>query len=387
MLVHVLGAVQTIAGSAAQGPGQEHGGNLPLEALMWGSLSAVSLPIGAVLGIYLSPVNPYIVANTIAFGAGCLLFAVTIELYGEQLHHVEADGFKKGKQEMAVCLVSAVLGSIIYLYLNRWVEGEEGDSIEHFGHEAGIGDVERPRPSVAEPGSRAHTNLGRLRNVVKQKIGVARLLQAGAGKARFKALHVDSADEAKNSQNAKLAMGMLVGIVADGIPEAVLIGFLASENELSLMFVFSLFVANFPESFSSASLMHEMQTFSDAKIVMLWTIPMVLTGCLSALACWLVPPWAHATQLVKYLSATIEGIAGGMMLAMIASVMLPHSYTMAKEASRLHRGDVPGVLCVCGFLTAVAMKVAGGYAEEVMRAEEIAATAQDTVEKVTAHFF
>lgn len=313
-----------------------------------------------------------------------MLFAVTIELYGEQLHHVEADGFKKGKQEMAVCLLSAVLGAIIYLNLNRLVEGEDGDSIEHFGHEA---DVEQRGRSGSEPGTRAQTNLGRLRNAVKQKIGVARILQAGAGKARFKALHVDGGDEAKNSQNSKLAMGMLVGIVADGIPEAVLIGFLASENELSLMFVFSLFVANFPESFSSGSLMHEMNTFSDTKIVLLWTIPMVLTGCLSALACWLVPPWAHSTQLVKYLSATIEGIAGGMMLAMIASVMLPHAYTMAKESSQLHRGDVPGVLCVCGFLTAVAMKVAGGYAEEVMRAEEIAATAQDTVEKVTAHFF
>merc|ERR1719453_123987 len=114
---------------------------------------------------------------------------------------------------------------------------------------------------------------------------------------------------------------------------------------------------------------------------------MVLTGCLAALACWLVPPWAHATFAVKVFAAVIEGVAGGMMLAMIASVMLPHAYTMAKESTALHRGDVPGVFCVCGFLTAVFMKVAGGYAEEVMRAEEIAATAQDTVEKVTAHFF
>jgi hypothetical protein len=180
-MVNLSGATAVISWSAAQGPGQEHGGNLPLEALMWGSLSAVSLPIGAILGIYLSPVNPYIVANTIAFGAGSLLFAVTIELYGEQLHHVEADGFKKGKQEMVVCLLSAVLGSIIYLNLNRWVEGEDGESLEHFGHEVDV--EQRGRPSVGEPGTRAHTNLGRLRNAVKQKIGVARILQAGAGKA------------------------------------------------------------------------------------------------------------------------------------------------------------------------------------------------------------
>merc|ERR1719453_491762 len=104
--------------------------NMPLEALIWGTLSAISLPIGAVMGIYFSPVDPYFVANTIAFGAGCLLFAVTIELYGEQLHHVESDGFKDGKIEMAVCLVSAVVGSILYPFLNRWVEGDEDEEVD-----------------------------------------------------------------------------------------------------------------------------------------------------------------------------------------------------------------------------------------------------------------
>merc|ERR1719424_1859248 len=110
-------------------------------------------------------------------------------------------------------------------------------------------------------------------------------------------------------------------------------------------------------------------------ILALWTFPCVMTGSLAALACYLVPHESHGLFIVKISGALIEGLAGGMMLAMIASVMLPQAYNMAKEAvnpfdqmltqndpkKQLHHGgDVPGVLCVCGFLTAVGLKVLGG---------------------------
>jgi hypothetical protein len=179
-----------------------------------------------------------------------------------------------------------------------------------------------------------------------------------------------------SSGGASLALGMLAGIVADGVPESVLIGFLATGGKLSTMFIVSLFIANFPESFSSASLMHEHQTFSKTAIIGLWTIPCVMTGSLAALAAYCIPGNMQDSMEVEVTAAVIEGLAGGMMLAMIASVMLPQAFNMAKEAvnpfNKLnpeakghHGGDIPGVACVAGFLLAVALKVLGGLLEQV----------------------
>jgi len=163
-----------------------------------------------------------------------------------------------------------------------------------------------------------------------------------------------------------VALAMLVGVVSDGIPEAILLGFMASEDKLSVMFVVALFVANFPESFSSASILHQGNVYPAWKIIGMWTVPLLVTALLAGLACWALPPWALATIAVKIIASIVEGIAGGMMLAMISSVMLPEAYMMAKhENGNEDRRDVPGVFCVIGFLCAVALKVYGGLAEEI----------------------
>merc|ERR1719326_2605921 len=83
-----------------------------------------------------------------------------------------------------------------------------------------------------------------------------------------------------------LAFGMFVGVLADGLPEAILIGFLASAGKLSMMFILSLFIANFPESFSASSIMYEHKTFSVMQIIGMWTVPCVIPAILAALACY-----------------------------------------------------------------------------------------------------
>lgn len=75
--------------------------NLWMSAFLYGLVSAASLPIGAIVGIALSPVEPLAVANIIAFGSGCLLFAVTVELYGEQLMHLEEHNHQEGSSASA----------------------------------------------------------------------------------------------------------------------------------------------------------------------------------------------------------------------------------------------------------------------------------------------
>lgn len=155
----------------------------------------------------------------------------------------------------------------------------------------------------------------------------------------------------------KLAMAMWLGVLADGVPEAILLGFLAAERRLSLVLVISLFIANFPESFSASSMLKEsVPGLAKWKIVAMWVVLMLMTGILACLACMAypvgdVPFWVHI------FSAAVEGLAGGAMLACIAAVMLPEAYEM--------EGDITGLLCVTGFLLAVLIKVFGGVASEV----------------------
>jgi len=378
------GVYYYLMGSESVALGDHKSMPAPVVALVFGLASALSLPVGALLGIAMSPVNPYIVANIIAFGAGCLMFAVTVELYGDQLMHLQLSDYH-ATEEIIICLASAFIGAILYILLNRWVEGmeDEGEGsetahegetrvitkgIEHTGHadpEKGehkplLGDKDKKEDKKETPRSSARGHWAKVRTVVKfHKLKFNVKLRHGT---------------AKGEGNAKsLALGMLAGIIADGIPESVLIGLLASEGHLSMMFVCSLFIANFPESFSSASLMIENNVFPWYQIVGLWTVPFVATGGIAGLACWAIPPWAHATMTVRIIAAVIEGLAGGMMLAMIASVMLPQAFNMAKEnpvwhpwaakdakPDEHHGGDIPGVLCVCGFLVAVGLKVLGG---------------------------
>merc|ERR1719207_326218 len=103
------------------------------EAALFGVISSLSLPIGAYLGQWLSPVKDYVVAAIVAFGAGALLFAVTVELYGHALHEVAMGSL--GYTEMFTTVMCALLGALIYLWLNKkmehWIEGQgEGEEEE-----------------------------------------------------------------------------------------------------------------------------------------------------------------------------------------------------------------------------------------------------------------
>merc|ERR1719326_2751673 len=103
----------------------------------------------------------------------------------------------------------------------------------------------------------------------------------------------------------------------------------------------------------------------------MWTMPCLLTAVLAAGSCYLVPEDVQGLRSVEMIAASIEGVAGGMMLAMIGSVMLPEAFNMAKKSENVfnkmvaeehhhHGADIPGVLCVAGFLVAVGLKVTGG---------------------------
>ena len=84
-----------------------------ITAFFCGIVSAISLPIGAFLGMWLRPGRK---VNSIfmAFGGGALLFALTIELFGHVPHHVELHG----SLMIGVVFSCAIIGGLIFSGLN-----------------------------------------------------------------------------------------------------------------------------------------------------------------------------------------------------------------------------------------------------------------------------
>lgn len=137
-------------------------------------------------------------------------------------------------------------------------------------------------------------------------------------------------------QAAPLAIFM--GALLDGIPESIIIGAgFISFSSFSLTFVVAVFIANLPEAMSSAITMKEAK-FTNKKILGLWSF-LVIAGAVSA---YFGNIFLHDADPVVITFA--EAIAGGGILAMISSVMMPEAFE--------HGGASVGIATIVGFLTA-----------------------------------
>ena len=92
---------------------------LYLTGFFWGTVSAVSLPLGAVIGLWTKP-SRKITSALMAFGAGALLFALTIELFGHALH-VASDqhGSIVDIWIIVVTMIGAVAGGLLFELFNQ----------------------------------------------------------------------------------------------------------------------------------------------------------------------------------------------------------------------------------------------------------------------------
>ncbi|MCB0421530.1 MAG: cyclic nucleotide-binding domain-containing protein [Bdellovibrionales bacterium] len=90
-----------------------------IEAFLWGIGSAISLPLGALLGIWWKP-KQKINSAFMAFGAGALLFALTIELFGHVPHHVHEHGY----MSLLAALVGALAGGALFDTLNSMLNNQ-----------------------------------------------------------------------------------------------------------------------------------------------------------------------------------------------------------------------------------------------------------------------
>lgn len=93
--------------------------HLYMTGFFWGTLSAVSLPLGAIIGLWTRP-NKKITSALMAFGAGALLFALTTELFGHALH-VASDqhGTIVNAWIVIMTMTGAVVGGLLFELLNQ----------------------------------------------------------------------------------------------------------------------------------------------------------------------------------------------------------------------------------------------------------------------------
>jgi len=411
---------------------------LLLIAFFYGLFSAVSFPVGALLGNLLSPVRKDVGASFVAFGAGALLFAVTVEIYG----HILAD-FHQGKSGSTLmwCTIAATfVGAASYLYLNRWmalaieshgqdtVGDQVGDNKSEKVETNGVCDSQggsslqdkvpagfqlaQPNLDTSSSGQQLTSKAGsptssacsrkRPRTIsvetmqgvpVVSRLSLAKLnldldtesqfarmegrrarlsdmctevevlINGGAVQKTYSTIaeepeRVAGKSEKEQKDGLKLAMALFLGLTVDGIPEAALLGCLVAEGYLSYVLVLSIFLANFPEAFSSASLMTE-AGIARSVILGMWTGLCLLTGLLCMAACGVLVYCIgadpdHTSFELEVGIASVEGLAAGSMICCISAVMLPEAYERQNKDYLLLSS---GFLCAAGFLSAVALKV------------------------------
>ena len=130
------------------------------------------------------------------------------------------------------------------------------------------------------------------------------------------------------------ALSIWLGIAIDGVPEAIMIGFMASENQMSVAFIVSVFMANFPEAMSSSVVMRK-QGDAPMRILLMWFSLCAGTGIIACITAFCSPSTSTGSFSRRVVSASAEGVAAGSMIACISTAMLPEGFEQG--------GDLAGI--------------------------------------------
>jgi len=291
-----------------------------VRALVFSFFAGLSLPLGAWIGhSFGSVVSDAMCAGFMALGAGSLLFAVTVEIYGHTLTEMK-DG-SSAPYEVAMTTVGGLVGAAFFMKVNKM--------LEQF-------------------------------LIERESVPKDELSSVGLGDTRA----VPTVDPQRDGDDRSVALSLYAGLVIDGVPEGVLMGFLAAEGHFSLVFAVSVFIAQFPEAFVAASLFKKTGMKTHTMFAMwggLCLVSVALAGMSCAALLRLFPGYAFGERLPVGPAigvALVEGVTGGAMIACIAATMLPEA--LERTGKNTHILLSSGFLCASGFLLAVALKAVEG---------------------------
>mmetsp|Transcript_76685 Transcript_76685/g.173453 ORF Transcript_76685/g.173453 Transcript_76685/m.173453 type:complete len:107 (-) Transcript_76685:97-417(-) len=84
-------------------------------------------------------------------------------------------------------------------------------------------------------------------------------------------------------------------------------------------------------------------------ILLMWLTTTVLTAAGASLGAVLFPPGSGGDFWQELAVVSVEGLAAGAMLTMIAQTMMPEAFEQG--------GDIVGLSCLAGFLCALSVKL------------------------------
>jgi len=345
--------------------------DLWLQALLFGLLSSLSLPVGAILGLVMRP-RKRSTALWMAFGAGALVFAVATQLYGRSLFKLLAsspDAFEGSRRtcgkrcqlhfrNINLQNIAGIGGAFLYVALQRLM-------LRVFGG-AGHGANSQASHNLGDLEDAAGFHGGLQQELLKEELNAAirnaELLDSAPIAALAPMRQISGTNSTENrsrgtspkrqrlasDHGGNVAMSMWLGLMLDGIPESLMLGFMTNQNEISLVFLLAIFVANFPEAYSGSAVLDK-QGMPKRQNFMLWLTVFLLTGILTMVGSLCAPTnvsrGSYLEKVRDETTASLEGLTGGAMLAMIATAMLPEAF---KEA-----GELAGIFFVIGFTMSV----------------------------------
>ena len=133
-------------------------------------------------------------------------------------------------------------------------------------------------------------------------------------------------------------IAIFIGTIIDAIPESIMIGASLLEKSVSLLLVIAIFISNIPEGLSSTVGM-KASGYSKKKIFLLW----IGVLAISTLAAW--GGYFFLNGASENVMSGIAAFAGGGIIAMIASTMMPEAY----EDS----GPMTGLIAALGLLASL----------------------------------
>ena len=131
-------------------------------------------------------------------------------------------------------------------------------------------------------------------------------------------------------------MAILIGTLIDNIPEALVIGMDVGKSYIGWSFLVAVFIANFPEALSSAAGMKQAGTKNRA-ILGLWIGVVLLSGGFAVFG------YMMQDRASEFALAIIHAMAGGAILSMLASTMMPEAYELG--GSTVAFSTTAGFLC------------------------------------------
>lgn len=131
-----------------------------------------------------------------------------------------------------------------------------------------------------------------------------------------------AAERKRSEQNVATSGGIaiFIGTIMDAIPESIMIGAsLLEGHSVSFLLVIAIFISNIPEGLSSTAGMKD-NGYSKLKILILW----IAVLAISTFASW--SGYFFLDGASEAVMASIAAFAGGGIIAMVASTMMPEAY-------------------------------------------------------------